>query len=111
MFIFVVTKGSQQTRQSINYNIILTTNYFIMKKAFLYLLGIVLMATSCLDIADVYQRLDTLEQKVAGLEGLNTTVSGLSNSIEALRGNRLMLRGVGLNEKELEILGISHAGE
>lgn len=33
------------------------------------------------------------------------------NSVEALRGNRLMLRGVGLNEKELGILGISHAGE
>lgn len=33
------------------------------------------------------------------------------NSIEALRGNRLMLRGVGLTDKELEILGISHAGE
>ncbi len=33
------------------------------------------------------------------------------NSIEALRGNRLMLRGVGLNEKELQILGIQHAGE
>ncbi len=33
------------------------------------------------------------------------------NSIEALRGNRLMLRGVGLNAKELEILGIKHAGE
>ena len=33
------------------------------------------------------------------------------NSIEALKGNRLMLRGVGLNEKELEILGIKHAGE
>ncbi|MBR7092050.1 MAG: alpha-hydroxy-acid oxidizing protein [Clostridia bacterium] len=33
------------------------------------------------------------------------------NSIEALRGNRLMLRGVGLHVKELEILGISHAGE
>lgn len=33
------------------------------------------------------------------------------NSIEALRGNRLMLRGVSLTEKELEILGISHAGE
>ncbi len=33
------------------------------------------------------------------------------NSIEALKGNRLMLRGVGLNEKELGILGISHAGE
>lgn len=33
------------------------------------------------------------------------------NSIEALKGNRLMLRGVGLNEKELQILGIYHAGE
>ena len=33
------------------------------------------------------------------------------NSIEALRGNRLMLRGIGLNEKELAILGIAHAGE
>ncbi len=33
------------------------------------------------------------------------------NSIEALRGNRLMLRGVGMTEKELEILGVSHAGE
>jgi len=33
------------------------------------------------------------------------------NSIESLRGNRLMLRGIGLNEKELEILGIKHAGE
>ncbi len=33
------------------------------------------------------------------------------NSIEALRGNRLMLRGVGLNQKELDILGIAHAGE
>ena len=33
------------------------------------------------------------------------------NSIEALRGNRLMLRGLGLNQKELDILGIKHAGE
>ena len=33
------------------------------------------------------------------------------NSIEALRGNRLMLRGVGLPEMELQILGVSHAGE
>ena len=33
------------------------------------------------------------------------------NSIEALRGNRLMLRGVGLTQKELDILGIQHAGE
>lgn len=33
------------------------------------------------------------------------------NSIETLKGNRLMLRGVGLTEKELEILGVYHAGE
>lgn len=33
------------------------------------------------------------------------------NAIESLKGNRLMLRGVSLNEKELEILGIKHAGE
>jgi len=33
------------------------------------------------------------------------------NSIEALKGNRLMLRGVGLNEIELKMLGIKHAGE
>ena len=33
------------------------------------------------------------------------------NSIEALRGNRLMLRGTGLNSRELSVLGIAHAGE
>lgn len=33
------------------------------------------------------------------------------NALESLRGNRLMLRGVGLSEKELEILGVLHAGE
>ena len=33
------------------------------------------------------------------------------NSIEALRGNRLMLRGIGMTDRELEILGIRHAGE
>jgi len=33
------------------------------------------------------------------------------NAIESLRGNRLMLRGVGLSEKELKILGIKYAGE
>lgn len=32
------------------------------------------------------------------------------NSVEALRGNRLMLRGIGLTAEELEILGIAHAG-
>ena len=33
------------------------------------------------------------------------------NSIEALRGNRVMLRGIHLTDKELEILGVAHAGE
>lgn len=33
------------------------------------------------------------------------------NAIESLRGNRLMLRGIGLNEKELNILGIKAVGE
>lgn len=33
------------------------------------------------------------------------------NSIEALRGNRMALRGVDLNAKELEVLGIGYAGE
>ncbi len=33
------------------------------------------------------------------------------NSIEALRGNRLMLRGIGLTQKELDTLGVLHAGE
>ena len=32
------------------------------------------------------------------------------NPIETLRGNRLMLRGIGLTDTELQILGISHAG-
>lgn len=32
------------------------------------------------------------------------------SAIEALRGNRGRLRGVGLNEEELRILGIKHAG-
>ena len=33
------------------------------------------------------------------------------NAVESLRGNRLMLRGLGLNERELEILGIKAVGE
>ena len=33
------------------------------------------------------------------------------NAIESLRGNRDQLRGVGLNEVELRLLGIKHAGE
>ncbi len=33
------------------------------------------------------------------------------NSLDSLRGNRLMLRGIGLTEKELDIIGIKAAGE
>ena len=33
------------------------------------------------------------------------------NAIESLRGNREHLRGVGLNARELEVLGIKAAGE
>lgn len=33
------------------------------------------------------------------------------NAIESLRGNRLMLRGIGLTSRELDILGIKAAGE
>ena len=33
------------------------------------------------------------------------------NAVEALRGNRLMLRGLGLTEAELRVLGVKHAGE
>ena len=33
------------------------------------------------------------------------------NSVEVLKGNRLMLRGIALTDRELKILGISHAGE
>lgn len=33
------------------------------------------------------------------------------NSVEALRGNRLMLRGIGLTDTELSVLGIRYAGQ
>lgn len=57
-----------------------------------------------------YQRLVNLVS--AWTHEIKEIMGGMGiNSIEALRGNRLMLRGVGLNEKELEILGIKHAGE
>ena len=57
-----------------------------------------------------YQRLVNLIE--AWTHEIKEMMGGMGiNSIEALRGNRLMLRGVGLTEKELEILGIKHAGE
>jgi len=33
------------------------------------------------------------------------------NALESLRGNRLMLRGIGLTERELNVLGVSAVGE
>ena len=57
-----------------------------------------------------YKRLVNL--MVAWQREVKEIMGGMGiNSIESLKGNRLMLRGVGLNEKELEILGIKHAGE
>ncbi len=57
-----------------------------------------------------YQRLVNLI--MAWQHEIKEMMGGMGiNSIEALKGNRLMLRGVGLNEKELSILGIKHAGE
>lgn len=57
-----------------------------------------------------YQRLVNLVN--AWTHEIKEMMGGMGiNSIEALKGNRLMLRGIGLNEKELEILGIKHVGE
>ena len=68
---------------------------------------------------DLVRRLDPDEahQKLVNLvtawnRELKEMMGGMGiNSIEALRGNRLMLRGIGLTQKELDILGIKHAGE
>ena len=60
------------------------------------------------DIA--YQRLVNLIS--AWKHEIEEMLGGMGiNAIESLRGNRLMLRGVGLNQKELDVLGIKHAGE
>jgi glutamate synthase domain-containing protein 2 len=57
-----------------------------------------------------YQRLVNLV--TAWQHEIKEMMGGMGiNSIEALKGNRLMLRGVGLTEKELQILGVMHAGE
>ena len=68
---------------------------------------------------DLVKRLDPEEGKkrlvnliTAWTNEIKEMMGGMGiNSIEALIGNRAMLRGIGLNEKELEILGIKHAGE
>lgn len=68
---------------------------------------------------DLVQRLDpeTGRQRLVNLVQawtleIKEIMGGMGiNSIEALRGNRLMLRGVGLTSRELSILGVKHAGE
>lgn len=68
---------------------------------------------------DLYKRLnpDTGYKRLVNLVAawtheIKEMMGGMGiNSIEALRGNRLMLRGIGLTQKELDILGIKHAGE
>lgn len=70
-------------------------------------------------VPELVKRLDPDEGKerlvnlmIAWNHEIKELMGGMGiNSIEALRGNKLMLRGVGLTEKELEILGIAHAGE
>ena len=69
--------------------------------------------------ADLVARLNpeaTAERVVNLVSGWNREIQEMMggmgiNAIDSLRGNRLMLRGVGLNEKELEILGVKYAGE
>ncbi len=68
---------------------------------------------------DLVQRLDPEEGKRRLVNLVNAWTNEIKemmggmgiNSIEALVGNRAMLRGIDLNEKELEILSIKHAGE
>ena len=68
---------------------------------------------------ELVKRLDPYEAKERLINLVNAWTNEIKemmggmgiNSIEALRGNRAMLRGIDLNETELRILGVSHAGE
>lgn len=63
-----------------------------------------------LDIEEGARRLENLIE--AWTHEIKEMMGGMGiNSIEALKGNRLMLRGIGLTAKELEILGVKGAGE
>ncbi len=63
-----------------------------------------------LDPNTAYKRLVNLV--VAWEHEIQEMMGGMGiNSIEALRGNRLMLRGIGLSDTELKVLGIRYAGE
>ncbi|MCA6070061.1 MAG: alpha-hydroxy-acid oxidizing protein [Endomicrobium sp.] len=69
--------------------------------------------------ADLVKRLDTdiMYKRLVNLVSawnheIQEMLGGMGiNAIDSLRGNRLMLRGIGLSEKELNILGIQYAGE
>lgn len=73
----------------------------------------------CTQRPELVRRLDPDEAKdhlvnlvTAWTREIKELMGGMGiNSIEALRGNRLMLRGVGLTDAELRILGVKHAGE
>lgn len=73
----------------------------------------------CTQRPELVRRLDPDEAKAhlvnlvtAWTREIKELMGGMGiNSIEALRGNRLMLRGVGLTDAELRILGVRHAGE
>lgn len=60
---------------------------------------------------------EIMSQRVVNLIGawnheIKEMLGGMGlNSLDSLRGNRLMLRSIGLNDRELEILGIAHAGQ
>jgi glutamate synthase domain-containing protein 2 len=57
-----------------------------------------------------YKRLVNLVQ--AWSHEIKEMLGGMGiNDIESLKGNRLMLRGIGMTQKELDILGILAAGE
>lgn len=66
--------------------------------------------SSRLDEEWAYNRLSNLiegwHHEIKEIMGLN----GIYD-IGSFRGNRLILRGVGISSRELEILGVSHAGE
>lgn len=65
--------------------------------------------TSRLDPEEMHKRVSNLIR--AWNHEIKEMLGGMGlNSVDSLRGNRLMLRGVGLTEKELEILGVLHAG-
>ncbi len=66
--------------------------------------------TKRLDPQSAAQRIENMVR--AWNKEIEEMMGGMGiNAIDSLRGNRLMLRGIGLNEKELEILGVKYAGE